>query len=266
MQPARKLRKYLAITGISIQNRLMYKASFLGEFFFYAFVIFLMTRLWGVIYISKPAFMGFSFNQIIWYITLTEFLTLTSVKIFFTFARDIKEGNVTYQMLRPYQFIFYHLADSTGTILVKIFFNGLLGMLLAWLFAGPLQGFTPQRLPLLLILYVNSFLLNFFLQTCLGLTAFWLEDNTALYWIYSKLALILGVLLPLDIYPAWMQRFLSFLPFPYLYYGPARLTIAFSQAKWLEIFTGQLAYLVLAAGLSFLIFSRGKRKVVLNGG
>jgi ABC-2 type transport system permease protein len=169
-------------------------------------------------------------------------------------------------MLRPYQFIFYHLADSTGTILVKVFCNGLLGILLAWLFAGPLQGFTPQQLPFLLILYAGSFLLNFFLQTCLGLTAFWLEDNSALYWIYSKLALILGVLLPLDICPAWMQRILRFLPFPYLFYGPARLTIAFSGVKWLEIFTGQFGYLVLAVGLSFLIFSRGKRKVVLNGG
>ena len=54
--------------------------------------------------------------------------------------------------------------------------------------------------------------MQFFMQMALGLTAFRLEDNTALYLIFQKLVFMLGVFLPVEFLPGWAQAIAPFTP------------------------------------------------------
>jgi ABC-2 type transport system permease protein len=49
----------------------------------------------------------------------------------------------------------------------------------------------------------------------IGLLAFWLHDVAPVYWVWQKLMFVLGgLLLPLELYPAFIQRVAAFTPFP----------------------------------------------------
>ena len=47
----------------------------------------------------------------------------------------------------------------------------------------------------------------------LPLLAFWLQDVAPVYWVWQKLMFVLGgLMLPLELYPAFIQRAAAFTP------------------------------------------------------
>ena len=62
----------------------------------------------------------------------------------------------------------------------------------------------------LLLSLIHIYLL---LSMCLGLTAFFLEENSGLRFIYSKLVFMLGTFLPLEFLPGWLANIARCLPF-----------------------------------------------------
>ena len=69
-----------------------------------------------------------------------------------------------------------------------------------------------------------AFLLDGLGHLIVGLSAFWLEDTSGLYLIYTRLTMILGgMLIPLDLFPGWLKNLVVYLPFPYLVWGPVHL-------------------------------------------
>ncbi len=56
----------------------------------------------------------------------------------------------------------------------------------------------------------------------IGLLAFWLQDVAPVYWVWQKLMFVLGgLMLPLELYPVFIQRAAAFTPFPTLLAAPA---------------------------------------------
>ena len=265
---ARKARKYGLVARTSLQNGLAYRADFIFDGIFYAFVVFIFMQLWHAIYRQDPdgLIAGYSYVQILWYFIITEMLTFARSNVFEDLNQDIKTGGIAYLLNKPFHYLLYQCANGAGPILVKWFFNGLTGLILGSLLAGPLAGFSPLRLPWILLAMAGGLLLNFLTMACLGLSAFWLEENTAFYWIYQKLTFILGLFLPVEFLPGWAQRIALCLPFPYINYGPARLAVAFSGPSCLRIVAVQFLYILGLALLAGWIFRKGVKRINVNGG
>jgi ABC-2 type transport system permease protein len=103
------------------------------------------------------------------------------------------------------------------------------------------------------------------LYVALGLLSFWLTDATPLYWVASKLVFVLGgLMLPLELYPTWVQRIAWFTPFPSLLSGPASFVIHEpSFAPWLLL--RLLFWALCLFGLTELLFWRARRALQLGG-
>jgi len=74
------------------------------------------------------------------------------------------------------------------------------------------------------------------------------------------------MLIPLDFYPAWLQTIAKSLPFAYMMYGPARLFVQPDIQLFAQITIGQLLWLAVFGGILALVFSRGMKKLAINGG
>ena len=67
-----------------------------------------------------------------------------------------------------------------------------------------------------------SFLLGFYLETCIGLIGFWFLEVTSLTFIFMLMTFLLsGHMFPLDLLPDPIGGVVDFLPFKYLAYFPA---------------------------------------------
>ena len=124
-----------------------------------------------------------------------------------------------------------------------------------------------QNWPLAFVALMGAWLLHFCVNGLIGLAAFVAEEVAPFEWIYQKLVFILGgMLIPLDFYPAWLQTLAKSLPFAYMMYGPARLFVRPDMQLFFQILAGQVLWLAVLGGLLSLAFSRGMRRLAINGG
>ena len=94
--------------------------------------------------------------------------------------------------------------------------------------------------------------------------AFWLNDAKAAWFLYLKFVFLLGgMLMPLQLFPVWLERVSWLLPFWTMAYAPARLASGHLDV-WL--FGAQAAWLVALFGISGAIFAAGERRLEVAGG
>ncbi|TFG83091.1 MAG: hypothetical protein E4H20_06280, partial [Spirochaetales bacterium] len=169
-----------------------------------------------------------------------------------------------------------HYAERVGGSLVDALIIMVEGLLVGLLLVGippaidPTQGHgmivEAGRAGLLVVSLLLAGSLNFFLQFSIAMTAFWLEENEAFFWIYQKLALVVGTLIPIEFLPAVAARAALWTPFPYLSYAPARIAVAFTWAEAGSLVLRQGAWVLAAMILARGIFAAGSRRIALNGG
>jgi ABC-2 type transport system permease protein len=287
--PASRLRCYTVAASTAIRERLAYAGNFYGAMLTYALFVFIFSRVWAAAYAGQSSIAGYTRIMAVWYFIVAEVPSFGLGRFFWSLSRDMKSGQVAYLLARPYDFVAYHYAERFGGSLVDAAIILLEGLLVGLILVGPppplaqataaLAGANSGMLAQLAqlglqagraVMTVLSLLLagtlGFMLQFCIAMTAFWLEENDAFFWIYQKLMLIIGTLIPIEFLPAWTVRLVVWTPFPYLSYAPARIFVAFSWDEAWSLLLGQLVWIVLAVFLAKLIFAAGSRRISVNGG
>lgn len=265
----KRLNKYCKIAKTSISNNIVYFWDFFGRNVFFMFIMFIYLMLWNAIYLQKGENVlgGLTINDMIWYLVVTELVTLSRSNIFNQINEDVKGGAIAYQLNKPYSYIAYCFSNSFGETFTKLVTNSIAGIMVGLVFVGPLKDFSIGSLPFIILSLGAGCCLNFFIYMSLALTAFWIEENSAFFWIYSKLVFTLGgMLLPIDMFPEWLQGISRYLPFAYVTYTPARLAVDFSIGRFVQGFSIQMAYIGAFILISVLLYRRGVRNVNVNGG
>lgn len=263
---ARLVRKYGAVLSVSLRNMLMYRGNMAGGLFFYALFIFVFFSLWGAVY-RGGEMAGYSLTQMIWYVCITELVVFGCRSgVFGQMSESIKSGAIAYELSRPYHYVFYQFFSGLGGICVNFLFYAAAALSLGLLFAGPLPGLRLWMLPFVLLSVVLGAIIQFFSYMCLGLSAFFLEENLAFFFIYSKLILMLGTFIPVEFFPGWLQSVIRFLPFAYITWAPARMTVEFTWRHAATALPIQALWAAAFIALSMLLYRRGVRKVHVQGG
>lgn len=261
----KRFRKYASTLSISTQNHFAYFANFVIGTAFFVFILFVMAQLWKAIYTDRAMIEGFSLVQVIWYLIMTETVVLSRSHFHLEINNTIKSGEISYLLIRPYNFLGYHLFNSLGEILPKLAAHLLIGVPVGLILTGTLG--LDSHFPFVVVSILLGVVLNFFFYMALALTAFWTEDNTAFFFIYSKLVFVIGgMLIPIDFLPVWLQGVSKVLPFVYVTYWPARLAVSFDWVLYGRVLAGQAVYILAAFILAGWIYRRGVKQVNVNGG
>ena len=260
-------RKYYVVARVSLSNALNYRASVVTGFLAYTLYIYVFMGLWKAIY-QKSSVHGYTYAQIVWYLTLTELVGFFAggAAVYRVMNDDVKSGAIAYLIGRPVHYITYQLANSIGQAAFNFLAFGPLAALLGLAFAGPLEGFSAVNIPAMMLSVFLGFLLQYFFMMLIGLTAFFIEDNFAMYLIFSKLTFMFGTFLPVEFLPAWLQPVAKALPFSYISWAPAKLFVDFSPALFAELVPRQVMWTAVAAALTALCYRAGERGLQINGG
>jgi ABC-2 type transport system permease protein len=256
----------MTIARVSLGNAIAYRASLFSRLFFYTLYIYVFMSLWRAIY-QEGSVHGYSYIQMVWYLIMTEFVAFAcGTDIYRKMNDDVKSGEIAYQIGRPTHYIFYQFANSLGQILLNFVTFGVLATILGVIFVGPLNTITPAGLPALLLSVVLSILLNYSFLMLIGLSAFVVEDNFAFFLIYQKICFMLGLFLPVEFLPTWLQQVAKNLPFSYIYWAPAKIFVSYSPELFMEIIPRQAMWTVLIIALLLLCYRSSVRRLQVNGG
>jgi ABC-2 type transport system permease protein len=260
------LRKYAAISRINMQNAFTYRGNVAGSLILYTMFIYVFYSLWKAIF-SSGEVLSYTHTQVVWYLIVTELILLGArFNIVGQVNEDVKTGALAYTLGRPLHYVAYLAASTLGGVLVNLMFFGGLALVLGMVFAGPIAGFAWWALPLMLLSGLLGVALQFSFHMAIGLTAFHLEDNTGIFLIFQKFVFMLGALLPVEILPKWLQGIARLLPFSYVAWAPARLTVAFSWQQFAQVVPLQAMWVALAMGLTLVLYRSGTRSLQANGG
>ncbi len=263
------MKKYLFIFKSELMTNLQYIFNMSTKFISFFLFIFIFQSLWQYVY-SDPSKLinGYSVNDMIWYVTITEILILSinSKAIVENICDDIKTGNIAYNINKPYDYIKYQVFNVLGGTILNLIIFIILGILTGYIFIGQIPNLSVVAVILFLLATLFSVIVNIIFLIAIGLVGFYIEDSTPFYWIYSKFIIVLGVVFPIEFFPEVVQKILYYSPIYAMTYGPATLFLEGSVLYGLNVILIQIIYIIIGYIICKLLYMKGVKKLSVNGG
>ena len=263
------MRKYLFIIKSEVMSTLQYIGNVFGNIAGFIIILIILFNLWNYLYSDPNELInGYSMNQMIWYVVITELIwsIVGGRALVNKITDDVKSGGVAYKITKPYSYIGYFMSEQIGSIIIKGFVYIVIGLVIGIICTGTFPSLGILEALIFLVIFVLSFIISILTLIAIGLVAFFIEDSKPLYWLYSKLILVLGTVFPIEFFPKILQKILCFSPIYVINYGPAKMFVSFSYIESLKIFIAQLIYIIVSYGICKLLYEKGVKKINVNGG
>ena len=263
------MKKYLYIFKSELMSGLQYIANNLIGFIGYSIMIFIFLNLWNYIYNdSSELINGYTKAQMIWYVIITEIIwKCTNGRTFCKkIIDDVKSGNIAYNLNKPYSYIGYALSSHLGSSTITAILYIPLGIILGMLFLKTIPCLNILQVFIILISSIFAVVISSLLIILIGLLSFVIEDTNPIYWIHSKIILILGTMFPVEYFPKFLQPIIVASPIFVTCYGPAKLFVNFSWPTCFAVILAQIIYIIVTYMLCALIYRKGVKKINFNGG
>ena len=157
------MKKYLYIFKSEIMSNLQYAFDILVGFIGYAVHIFIFLNLWQYIYSDPNELInGYSMNQMIWYVIVTEIIwsALNGRKFNKRISEDVRTGNISYNINKPYDYVEYIVSSHLGITTFKFILVTILGMALGYLFLGSFPNISLIGILCVLLSCFLSYIFN----------------------------------------------------------------------------------------------------------
>lgn len=176
--------------------------------------------IWTAVY-KGQALNGMELSDTIRYFGITALIGyLTMDFADWNLSMLIRTGKYLTFSLRPVHHRFFALSQKIGHRILGFFFE-FIPVLLIFVFIFRID-MIPYNFFWSIISILLAFLMNFYVNYCLGLASFWIVESSGLRGIFSLISKIFsGALIPLVFFPMWFQKLQFFLPFQYITYVPA---------------------------------------------
>ena len=263
------MKKYIYIFKTTLIDNLQYVFNLVCGFIGFFIMIFIFLNLWKYVYSDPNELInGYNLNQMIWYAIVTEIIyKLSSNKVVSTeLIKDIKNGNIAYNLNKPYNYIMYVMSRFYGNALVITIIGVVIGCLTGILFVGPLDGFRFVSIPFFAIVAFLGVTISALIYLIIAMLSFFMEDSHPFNWIYKKVLIVLGILFPVEFFPKAIQPIIKMSPVYVVTYGPAVLLINFNMDMFWKILLAQGIYLVVLVLIVSLVYRKGVKKLNVNGG
>jgi ABC-2 type transport system permease protein len=218
---------------------------------------------------TRDAIGGYDAAATLTYVWLTQAM-LATVGIFgdADFAQRIQRGDVATDLIRPVHPLRAGLSADFGRALYHALFRGLPPLVVGAL----VFDLTAPSNPLVWLVFLVSvglaIAVSFAFRFLYNLAAFWLLDyRGAMRIAVAVAAFFSGFLIPVRFFPDWLQTIAYATPFPSILQLPVDVFVGASTGTELvTTLAMQLGWLIALLGACYATFSRGTRKLVVQGG
>jgi ABC-2 type transport system permease protein len=260
----RSRTKYFAVYALAVRQTIERRGELVGRAIFYCLLLLVFSGLWKAVYAMGA--LAETPSTFLWYLAVTEWITLAVPLTHHTVEQDVKTGDVAYHLARPMSYLGLRVAEALGALTVRLVVLAGVGFVAAVALAGSLPS-DPWGLLFAIPLGVVAAAVTVVWLATIGLTAFWIQDASALHWVVQKLMFVLGgLILPLSIYPVWLRRIAELLPFAAVLYGPGRMAFGLDPWALLDSTVKLLAWGAVSVWLALYVFRRARLRLEVNGG
>lgn len=181
---------------------------------------------------------------------------------------DIQGGYLSQYLLKPFSYFWINFFKEFPYRIIEGFF-GFAVLIIFFTFFERFIKITQDPIIFIgsIILAILGSAISFIFKMNLGLTAFWTTDTHGTFGYVDILIIIFaGYIMPISLFPYWLQQIAYILPFSYMIYFPV---IAFqgglSSSEIMRVIATQSVWLVALTICYKIMWKQGLRKFTALG-
>lgn len=273
MYADKRMTKYYEAMSISAKTAFTYRGNLFVNIFMRFIVVLFSLFLWRAIYMGTSVIGSYSLHEMIIYTFFANFIygLVNFDDYSYEMANDILYGKISMYLLRPVSFIktsFFECMGSKTIYFPVDLFAYVIPLVLFEISNGLEIFLNLYKFVAIIIFMAGGIIISFLIAFILGCLTFYIENPSIVIYIKGEVfALLSGSVLPLDIFPDWINLILEILPTKYM--GYYQCWIFLKSWNELKIFTN---FLMMIAWIFVLVITargmwhKALSKYIANGG
>lgn len=260
---------YLAIFCIRAKALLQYRAAALAGLATQFFWALIYVMIFKAFYASTSAREPLSLAQTLTFVWIGQsIMPLLPWRSDKDIETQIRTGQVAYELIRPLHLYGVYFAKSLALRLTPT----LMRASPIWIIAGFFFDLQAPASPAACLGFIASVLFAALLSASIsalaGITLFWTLSGDGIKRLLPHCASLLsGNLIPLLLFPSWMQGFLNLQPFRGIIDIPCRIYTGVISSHDIPLYLGfQLAWAFIFVCIGNLLLSRATHRIAIQGG
>lgn len=265
------IRKYATNMQVGLQDALVYRANAVIWMLVDSLPAFTMLLIWRAVFRQNEVIGGYRLGDMAAYYLAATFLGVAlTPHPEYNISYEVRHGLLSHQLIRPWSYFWALITSESSWQVVKSTMNIPLLAVVVWLFRDNL--IWPQLNAVQWVFFAVSvalaYAINMGAKMALGSLAFWIVEPAGIIGIYDSLSWFLqGGVVPVDLFPPWLQSVGHMLPFQYSLAFPVQLMLG----RWPATAIGsglltQLFWAVFLLGAAGVLWRRGTRIYSAVGG
>lgn len=250
------MNKYTSVFVISLAQEFAYRANFIMWRLRNIVQLLVIYFLWDTVY-ADPNKLLFGYDRAKMMTYVFGVLILRSI-VTATRSNDvpgeISRGDLINYLVKPVHFFKYWFSRDLASKVLNLAFSAVEGVAL-YMILRPQLSFPPSSVSFLLFLLsiVIAVVLYFLLVMTFASITFWVVEQAwgLMFLLFVFTDLLGGIVFPIDILPALVQKLIYATPFPYLIFMPIQIYLG--KLNYLESLQSIAVALVWVFLLAFLL-------------
>ncbi len=263
------MNKYLTLYGLSWQKQLEVRSDFFFERTRSLSILISVYFLWSALLSQGQGLLGYSREQLLTYVLVMTLLRAWVLAcITDRIPMEIAKGMISDILLRPISHLWYwavqDAASKSLNLAAAILEVTIFSLLVSAPFLLPPSAqtwlyFIPSVLGGMIIYFQMSYML--------GVIGFWTAQSWGPRFCFEIiLEFCAGAYFPIDLLPVAVQKFLHYLPFPYLIFSPVSIYLGrLSHAEIMHSLGMQLIWILILGVVTTFFWKKGLRKYAAEG-
>lgn len=263
------MKVYLAILYVRMATLFQYRGAAFAGIATQIFWAIIKTMILTAFYAHASAAQPISLVQAITFIWLGQaLLALLPWNIDKELEAQVKNGNVSYELVRPINLygLWYARAFSIRT--VPTIMRCIPVLMIAILFFGLSAPISRAASLAFGVSLIFGAFLSAAITTLIMISLFWTISGEGIQRLMPHVAFLLsGLIVPLPLFPEWLQPFLNLQPLRGVIDIPSRLYTGVIPAQEAFYYLGfQLIWILILVGIGRWLMDRALRQIVIQGG
>jgi ABC-2 type transport system permease protein len=263
------MKAYFAILYARMATLFQYRAAAFAGVATQIFWAVIKTMILTAFYAQTSTSQPITLVQAITFIWLGQaLLALLPWNIDKELEAQVKNGNVSYELVRPLNLYSLWFARAFAIRTVPTIMRCIPVFMVAAMFfelSAPISWAASLAFGVSLVL---GSLLSAAVTTLILISLFWTISGEGIQRLMPHIALLLsGLVVPLPLFPEWLQPFLSLQPLRGVIDIPSRLYTGVIPAQEAFYYLGfQLIWILILVGVGRWLMDRALRQIVIQGG
>lgn len=264
---SRALRAYPTLLRVGLAEAVAYRAELLVWMLTTTMPL-VSLALWSAVAAGGPIGRFDQARFSAYFLATLVVRQLTGSWLVWALNQAIRSGALSQRLLRPIHPLIGYSAENLAAVPLRAALAAPIAVIALFVVEPGALPSTPGSVALVLASLVGAWAINFFTMALIGSLAFFMESSTAIFeiWLVAFGALS-GYLVPLELFPAWLQHIASALPFRYTVAFPVEAILGLlPPGAALTNLAIQWLYVAACAAGALLVWRAGIKRYAAFGG